>query len=79
VAGRSFAKLRLAGGGSKSRALCEAIANASGRSVLAGPAEATVLGNLGAQFLAQGRFGSWDELGTALRRSLEITLYFPSR
>jgi rhamnulokinase len=77
IVGRKFAKIRLAGGGSNSRAFCEALANVTGRAVLAGPAEATVLGNLGAQFLAQGLFASWDELGAMLRRSLRLQTYFP--
>lgn len=77
IVGRKFAKLRVAGGGSNSRAFCEALANTTGRGVLAGPAEATVLGNLGAQFLAQGAFASWAELGSRLRASLRLHPFFP--
>lgn len=77
IVNKHFAKIRVAGGGSKSRAFCEALANVSGRAVLAGPGEATVLGNLGAQFLAQGHFASWQELGEMLRNSLSLRTYHP--
>ena len=78
ITDRRFSKVRLAGGGSNSEAFCVALARATGRQILAGPAEATVLGNLGAQFLAQGLFGTWGELGDFLRRSLSLRVYDPS-
>jgi len=77
IVNKQFTKIRVAGGGSNSRAFCEALANVSGRAVLAGPGEATVLGNLGAQFLAQGHFASWQELGDMLRISLSLRTYHP--
>lgn len=79
IVDRRFTSLRLSGGGSNSRAFCESLSNASGCTVLAGPAEATVLGNLGAQFLAQGHFKSWQELGDMLRRSQSLRVYAPSK
>ena len=77
ITGRTFSTIRLAGGGSKSRAFCEALANVTSKGVLAGPHEATVLGNLGAQFLAQGCFNNWTELGEVLRNQNELVTYFP--
>lgn len=76
--GKQFTKIRLAGGGSNSRAFCEALANISGRTVLSGPGEATVLGNLGAQFMAQGHFANWQELGDMLRTSLSLRTFHPT-
>jgi rhamnulokinase len=52
--GRSVTTIRVSGGGSQSAALCQALASASGRAVVAGPAEATVLGNLAASLKALG-------------------------
>lgn len=75
---RRFSKIRVAGGGSNSRAFCEALANVTGRAILAGPSEATVLGNLGAQFLAQGHFSDWKQLGDFLRASHTLVTYHPS-
>ncbi len=53
------------GGGSKNAALCQAMANALGRPVLAGPAEATTIGNLLLQLQVAGEIGSIEE-GAAL-------------
>jgi rhamnulokinase len=55
VTGHRFNRLRIGGGGSQSRALRLAIAEATSMQVEAGPAEATVVGNLVMQFAAQGQ------------------------
>ena len=54
VTGRTFDKIRVGGGGSQSEMFCELLAQRSGLKVLAGPAEATVLGNIAMQFRAAG-------------------------
>ena len=51
LAGRPIRIVHVVGGGSLNRLLCQAIADRSGRPVLAGPVEATALGNV----LVQGR------------------------
>jgi rhamnulokinase len=62
ITGRTYRGLRVGGGGSQSPALCQALARATGFPVKAGPAEATVLGNLGVQFAASGRTSSLDAM-----------------
>ena len=69
--------IRIGGGGSQSEVLCQAIANAAGVPVYAGPVEATVLGNLGVQFLAFGAIGSFAELADVIERSYRIQEYLP--
>ena len=54
VCGRSIDQVRVIGGGSKNRLLNQFTADATGRKVLAGPAEATALGNIAIQILATG-------------------------
>ncbi len=54
LSGTRVEQIRIIGGGSKNRLLNQWTADATGRKVLAGPAEATVLGNLGIQILATG-------------------------
>lgn len=61
--------IRLAGGGSQSTAFCQALAAATGRRVLAGPAESAVAGSLAFQLTD-------DPLGL-LDRSLELTEHLP--
>ena len=55
AAGIRYPGLHVLGGGSKNAALCQAMANAIGRPVLAGPAEATAIGNILVQMQATGR------------------------
>jgi hypothetical protein len=44
---------------------------------VAGPAEATVLGNLAVQFLAQGAFKDLAEMDAAVARSAESSRFSP--
>jgi rhamnulokinase len=53
--------VRIVGGGSRNDYLNQATADAAGIAVLAGPVEATVTGNVLAQAIAAGRFGSLAE------------------
>ncbi|MFZ4506271.1 MAG: rhamnulokinase [Fimbriimonas sp.] len=77
LTGRTFSSFRVGGGGSQSPIFCQQLANASGLEVIAGPAEATVLGNLAVQFLAAGHFASYDEMLEVIGRSTDIQTYRP--
>lgn len=77
ITGRRFSELRVVGGGSASASFCQLLAERSGREVLAGPQEATVLGNLGMQFLAQGAFSSHEEMSRAIGASIEVRRFAP--
>ncbi|MFC7886213.1 rhamnulokinase family protein [Streptomyces sp. NPDC057376] len=55
LTGRPVRRIHVVGGGSRNALLCEAIAKRSGLRVLAGPAEATALGNVLAQAAVAGR------------------------
>lgn len=54
LAGRSIGRVHIVGGGSLNRVLCQAVADRSGRPVIAGPVEATALGNVLVQARAIG-------------------------
>lgn len=77
LTGKPIRTIRLGGGGSQSTALCQALATASGVPVVAGPVEATVLGNLAVQFLAAGVIGSFEDMAAAVGRSVELMTYQP--
>jgi rhamnulokinase len=59
--GKPAGGVQIVGGGSQNQYLNQATANASQKTVLAGPAEATVIGNALVQAVAAGRFPSLTE------------------
>jgi len=77
VTGREIRRIRIGGGGSQSEAFCEILATHSGLPVTAGPAEATLLGNIATQLKAAGRVGSWDEMATLVDSSNSTKGYLP--
>jgi rhamnulokinase len=74
---RRAAVIHVVGGGSKNGLLCQWTANATGRPVLAGPSEATTLGNILVQALARGYISSLREGRDIVRASFEVRAYRP--
>ena len=74
---RSFSVLHIVGGGSKNTLLCQLTANATGLGVMAGPAEATVAGNVMVQAFALGCLSSPDEIRQVVRSSSKLVEYEP--
>ncbi|KAB7894903.1 rhamnulokinase [Rouxiella sp. S1S-2] len=56
VRGKSFTQLHIVGGGCQNHFLNQLCANACGLPVIAGPVEASTLGNIGCQLIALGDF-----------------------
>jgi rhamnulokinase len=77
VTGRSFSVIHLVGGGAHNQLLCQLSADAAGLPVLAGPAEATVLGNATVQLIALGAFRDLKEARAAIARSTAVTRFEP--
>ncbi len=77
AAGRSVERLHVIGGGARNQLLNQLAANATGRLVLAGPIEATAVGNLLVQAMALGRLSSLAELRAIVRRSFPPEVYPP--
>ena len=78
LTGRTVKKLHIVGGGSQSRLLNQFAADATGRTVLAGPAEATAIGNILVQAIADGKLDSLAELRETVRNSVPIEEFQPS-
>ena len=74
---RPIEKIRVIGGGAKNRLLNQMTADATGRSVLAGPAEATAVGNVGMQMLATGGATSLKEVRNIVDRSFPVDRFEP--
>jgi rhamnulokinase len=77
LVGRRISRVHVVGGGVKNRLLCQMIADATGRPLVAGPVEATAIGNLLVQF--GGRNGALDlrAVRTVVRESFEPDHYEP--
>ncbi len=78
---RDLSVVHIVGGGSLNRLLCQATADRSGLPVLAGPVEATALGNVLVQARAHGWFGedaSLQDLRSIVAASVEIHRFEPS-
>lgn len=69
--------LHIVGGGSQNKLLNQLSANATGRTVIAGPVEATAVGNVLIQAIALGHLESLDELRRVVRQSFAVTTYKP--
>lgn len=76
--GKTYERIHIVGGGVNSRLLCQMTANACGRPVVAGPDEATVLGNIGVQLMYHGDLSSLEELRAAVARSSDLQTYTPA-
>jgi rhamnulokinase len=70
-------QIRIIGGGSRNRLLNQLTADATGRRVLAGPAEATALGNVAMQILATGAASSLPEVRAMVDRSFPTEIFEP--
>ncbi len=79
VTGRRVECIHVVGGGSRNHLLCRLTAEITGREVVAGPAEATVLGNVLVQLLAMGEVSSLAELRELTARSARLDRYAPER
>lgn len=75
--GRSLPVINIVGGGCQDELLCRFTANACGRPVLAGPAEATALGNVLVQLLADGELSSLEEGRRLVASSFPAAPYQP--
>ena len=78
LSGTDVEVLHLVGGGSRNTLLCQGTADAAGLAVVAGPAEATALGNVLVQARTLGATdGSLEEARTLVATSMELRRYEP--
>jgi rhamnulokinase len=75
---RNVSVVHLVGGGSRNALLCQLTADACGVPVLAGPSEASSLGNVGVQALATGELSSIEELRALLATCVQLRRFDPS-
>lgn len=77
LTGIRFEEIRIIGGGSKNRLLNQFTSDATGRAVVAGPAEATAIGNVAMQVLATGAASSLPAARETIDRSFPTERFEP--
>ena len=77
ITGRRAQTLHVVGGGSKNELLCQYTADVVGVPVVAGPVEATAIGNVLLQAMAMGRIADGVEAREVVRRSFDPKTYEP--
>jgi rhamnulokinase len=75
--GRRVGRVHVVGGGVQNRLLCQMIADATNRPVVAGPVEATAIGNLLVQLVARGGRVDLRQVRQIVRDSFELAHYEP--
>lgn len=75
--GRELSTIHVVGGGVQNALLCQMIADACGREVVAGPVEATAIGNLLVQLTASGNAVDLRTLREVVRNSFDLAHYTP--
>jgi rhamnulokinase len=77
ITGRDIRTLHIVGGGSRNPLLNQFAANATQRNVVAGPVEATAIGNVLVQAIALGHLDSLDALRKVVRESFAVQTFHP--
>jgi rhamnulokinase len=78
LSGRDVEVVHVVGGGAQNTLLCQLVADATGRPVIAGPVEATALGNVLVQARAVGTLsGELADLRLLIRETQPLTRYEP--
>ena len=79
LAGYKIDRLHVVGGGSRSGLLNRLTADATGRTVIAGPVEATAAGNVLIQACALGHLSGLADVRRVVRNSFDLTTYEPAK
>jgi rhamnulokinase len=78
LTGKDFSTIHIIGGGTQNQLLNQFASNSTGRQVLAGPVEATALGNVLMQSIALGHLDSLAQARQAVRGSFPVVEYEPN-
>lgn len=75
ITAKQFESIHIIGGGSNAEYLNQLTAKATGKTVYAGPTEATAIGNLSAQMIAGGELSDLNDARNCIFESFEIEEY----
>jgi rhamnulokinase len=77
ISGRRIEVIHIVGGGSRNGVLNQFVADCTGRVVIAGPSEATALGNILTQAMGAGELGGLDDIRAVVRASCAPVVFDP--
>jgi rhamnulokinase len=77
LTGTAITEIRIVGGGSRNRLLNQFTADATGRTVLSGPVEASALGNIAMQMVATKAVASLSEARRIIEHSFPVERFEP--
>jgi len=77
--GRRLEIIHIVGGGSRNRLLNQFVADATNRTVVAGPGEATAIGNILIQAIGAGELSGLVEAREIVRKSVALETFTPKR
>ncbi len=75
---KKFKRINIFGGGCQNDFLNELVAKVTGKEVLAGPVEATAIGNLAAQLISENVFKDLGEARKVIKESFDINIFKPN-
>ncbi len=74
---KNYPEIHMIGGGIQSALLCQMTASANNKKVIAGPVEATALGNIAVQLMALGEIENLQKAREIIRNSEDTKEYLP--
>ncbi|MBC7958519.1 MAG: rhamnulokinase [Vallitaleaceae bacterium] len=75
---KTYENIHMIGGGIHNKLLCQMTANATNRKVIAGPVEATALGNVAVQLIAAGEIENINQAREIIKNSVLLEEYYPT-
>lgn len=78
ITGEKINVLHIIGGGIQNKLLCQFAADSTGKKVVAGPIEATAIGNVMIQAIAKGQISSLAQARKMVAGSIDTTVYLPA-
>ena len=79
LTGKTHPIIHIIGGGTQNKLLNQLAASATGRNVIAGPVEATAIGNILVQAIAMGEISSLAEGRSIVSESFDVETYQPDK
>jgi sugar (pentulose or hexulose) kinase len=78
LTGEKTTAVNIVGGGTQDKLLCQLTADACGTEVVAGPVEATAIGNICVQAIAAGEIANVKEARQVVAESFDVEYYTPN-